>query len=316
MSIGCGAADTSGERRAELRLVVRRRFLLGLCTAAATSTGWLGRRAAGADGSDRKDSTRGDAAPPSVLLEPRGSLVIVGGGGTPDSVRRKFIELAGGKEKAKIVVIPTASESADATGAELEEFLDPWRKQGTASVVLVHTRSRERADDPEFSRPIDEATGVWFSGGDQSRITAAYLGTRTEQAFRGVLARGGVVGGTSAGAAVMSRVMITGGGEKATVGVGLGFIPGAVCDQHALRRSRVNRLLGVLADHPNLIGIAVDEATALVVQSGAWRVMGDSYVLFCRPAAPGRTARFDFFQDGDSGEFGAWKSPPSNARGD
>ncbi len=257
-----------------------------------------------------------EAGPSKMVLEPKGSLVIVGGGGMPDSVRKKFIELAGGKEKARIVVIPTASEDADAKGPELDEFLEPWRKQGVAAPKLVHTRSRERGNDPEFTRSIDEATGVWFSGGDQSRITEAYLGTKTEQAFRRVLERGGVIGGTSAGAAIMSKVMITGGGEKATVGSGLGYVPGAVFDQHALKRSRVNRLLGVLADHPGLIGIAVDESTALVVKGDGWQVLGRSYVVFCRPAAPGQSARFDFFSEGDRGKFGEWKSPPSNARGD
>lgn len=285
------------------------RFLRGLCVSALLPMVWMFTASA-------VGQVEGRPGTSPMVLEPKGSLVIVGGGGMPDSVREKFIELAGGKVKAKIVVIPTASEDADAGPAALDEFLEPWRKHGAAAPTLVHTRSRDQADDPAFSRPIDEATGVWFSGGDQSRITAAYLGTKVEQAFRRVLERGGVIGGTSAGAAVMSKVMITGGGEKATVGTGLGYLPGAVCDQHALARSRVNRLLGVLDDHPGLTGIAVDEGTALVVRPEGWQVLGRSYVVFCRPAAPGRRARFDFFKDGDRGKFGDWKSPPSNARGD
>jgi cyanophycinase len=137
-------------------------------------------------------------------------------------------------------------------------------------------------------------------------VTDAYLGTAVEKALRALLNRGGVIGGTSAGAAVMSRVMITGGQEKATVGTGFGFLPGAVVDQHALRLSRLNRLLGVLADHPDLAGVAIDEATALVVQGGKWRVMGGSYVVVCRAPAPGRPARLDVFHDGDAGELSAW----------
>jgi cyanophycinase len=213
-------------------------------------------------------------------------------------------------------VIPTASEDADAGPATLDEFVEPWRKQGVISVKLLHTRSRATADEPDFCRSIDDATGVWFSGGDQSRITEAYRETKVEQALRRMLRRGGVIGGTSAGAAIMSKVMITGGGEKATVGTGLGFLPGAVVDQHALKRSRVNRLLGGLDDHPELIGIAIDESTALVVQPDGWRVVGKSYVVFCRSASPGNKVRLDFFQSGDRGVFGEWKSPPSNARGD
>ena len=267
---------------------------------------------------ESRGQSNGGQRPESVrmVLEPRGSLVIVGGGGMPDSLRKTFIDLAGGKEKSRIVVIPTASEDADGNAATLDEFLEPWRKHGVLSPILLHTRSREKANDPDFSKPLDEATGVWFSGGDQSRITAAYSGTKVEDALKRVLERGGVIGGTSAGAAVMSKVMITGGGEKATTGGGLGYLPGAVLDQHALKRSRINRLLGVLDEHPGLIGIAIDESTGLVVRPDGWRVVGNSYVVFCRPASAGRHARFDFYKDGDRGKFGEWKSPPSNARGD
>ena len=212
---------------------------------------------------------------------PRGALVICGGGRLPESARREFVRLAGGP-KAKIVAIPTASEDADGPAATLAEFTEPWRKQGVASAVLLHTRSRARADEPGFTRPLEEATGVWFSGGDQSRVTDAYLGTAVERALHAVLDRGGVLGGTSAGAALMSRVMITGGQDKATVGTGFGFLPGAVVDEHALWRNRVNRLLGVLADHPDLLGVAIDELTALVVREGRREVMGDSYVVTCR----------------------------------
>src|SRR4051794_16826059 len=242
---------------------------------------------------------------PGVAMALRGSLVICGGGGLPDPVRKRFVELAGGP-KARIVVSPTASEDADAKGPELAEFTEPWAKRGAASVVLLHTRARAKADEPAFSKPLDEATGVWFSGGDQSRVTDAYLGTAVEKALRKVLDRGGVIGGTSAGAAITSRVMITGGQEKATVGTGFGFLPGAVVDQHALRRNRVNRLLGVLADHPGLAGIAIDEATALVVRQDRWQVIGKSYVVVCRLPGNGQHARFDVFEEGDEGMLDAW----------
>jgi cyanophycinase len=237
---------------------------------------------------------------------PRGALVICGGGRLPESVRREFVRLAGGP-KARIVVIPTASESADGPAAMLAEYLEPWNKQGVASVVLLHTRSRVKADEPGFTRPLEEATGVWFSGGDQSRVTDAYLGTAVERMLRGVLERGGVLGGTSAGAALMSRVMITGGHDKATMGTGFGFLTGCVVDQHALKRNRVNRLLGVLADHPELVGLAIDESTALVVVQGRWQVMGDSYLVACRAAGGGQPIRMDVFHDGDRGSLDDWK---------
>ncbi len=239
--------------------------------------------------------------------------MICGGGGLPDKVRRTFIELAGGRP-AKIVVIPTASSSADGTAAERAEFLEPWIKQGVASVTMLHTRSRAKADEPAFARALDEATGVWFSGGDQSRVTEVYLDTEVERALRRVLDRGGVIGGTSAGAALMSRVMITGGQDRATVGRGFGFLPDVIVDQHALRRSRINRLLGVLADHPDLAGVAIDEATALVVREGRWQVAGNSYVVVCRSPGTGRPMRFDVLHDGDSGSLDTWKAHPSPRR--
>jgi cyanophycinase len=231
-------------------------------------------------------------------------------------VIEEFVRLAGGP-KARIVVIPTASGYADGPAADLAGFLDPWTRRGVASAVLLHTRSRARADEPGFTRPLEEATGVWFSGGDQSRVTQAYLGTAVERALGAVLERGGVLGGTSAGAAIMSRVMITGGQDRATVGTGFGFLPGAVVDQHALKRSRINRLLGVLADHPELVGVAVDESTALVVRQGRWQVMGRSYVVACRSPGGGQPVRIDVFHDGDRGSLDDWKprpSPPASRR--
>jgi cyanophycinase len=205
------------------------------------------------------------------------------------------------------VVIPTASSDADGPAAVRAEFLEPWTRRGVARATLLHTRSRAQAEGPGFVRPLEEATGVWFSGGDQSRVTAAYLGTAVEPALRGVLARGGVIGGTSAGAALMSRVMITGGQDRATVGTGFGFLPGVVVDQHALRRNRVNRLLGVLADHPELVGVAIDEGTALVVRQGRWQVLGDSYVVVCRAPGAGRPLRFDVWHNGQEGSLDAWR---------
>jgi cyanophycinase len=245
------------------------------------------------------EPTTGQAAASTNTPPPgeRGALVICGGGSLPEAARREFLELAGGP-KAKIVVIPTASAYADGPAPVRAEFLEPWSKRGVASVVLLHTRSRARADEPEFSRSLEDATGVWFGGGDQSRVTEVYLGTAVERALRRVLERGGVIGGTSAGAAIMSRVMITGGQDKATVGSGFGFLPGAVVDQHALRRNRINRLLGVLAEHPDLTGVAVDEATALVVRQGRWRVVGNAYVVVCRSSVGGNPMRLDVFHDG------------------
>ncbi len=245
---------------------------------------------------------------------PTRSLVIVGGGGMPDAVRDRFVALAGGKSKARIVVIPTASVSAD-DPAEDASFLDPWRKYEPATLDRLHTRSRERADDPSFTHVLDEATAVWFSGGDQTKLTAVYLQTGVERAIHALLARGGVVGGTSAGAAVMSEVMIEGGDPKAKVGRGFGFVTHAILDQHFLRRSRLNRLLGVLADHRNLVGLGIDEGTALVIEGERWSVVGRSYVLACQVGLDGKPTRFASFGDGDHGTFGLEGFPTLNRAG-
>src|SRR5207248_10378382 len=135
---------------------------------------------------------------------------------------------------SRIVVLPTAGETTDRAGV-LGAYGE-WRSEKLECVTVLHTRSRREADDPEFVKPLTEATGVWFTGGDQSRLADAYRGTRVERALHKLLARGGVIGGTSAGAAVMSQVMIVGGNPEARVGTGFGLLPGVVVDQHFSNR--------------------------------------------------------------------------------
>lgn len=229
-----------------------------------------------------------------------GALVICGGGPTPPAVRDRFVQLAGGRE-AKIVVIPTASTLADTDAVQSK--LDFWREQPVASVELLHTLSRETADDPEFVKPLRDATGVWFSGGYQWRITDAYLGTAVEKLVHGVLKRGGVVGGTSAGAAVMSPVMIRRGMPQAEVGQGFGLLPGSVIDQHFLARNREPRLIGVLTNYPGLVGFGVDEQTALVVQGRRLSVEGNSKVITCLPGTSGQPVKRAELKPGDQADL-------------
>ena len=240
------------------------------------------------------------ASPPEKPLPPSssGTLVICGGGGIPDSVRNRFIELAGGP-KARIVLIPTAHPLAD--GPEADAVLAPWKEKRVASVRLFHTRSRVKANDAGFVKPLAEATGVWFGGGLQTSLTEVYLGTEVERQLKALLERGGVIGGTSAGAAVMTRVMIARGRTKADVSQGFDFLQGAVVDQHFLKRNRLGRLLSVLTDHPDLIGLGIDERTALVVdvRSHLLKVIGDSYVVACVPGLEGHPARLEILKPGD-----------------
>ncbi|MBS0264162.1 MAG: cyanophycinase [Planctomycetes bacterium] len=215
-----------------------------------------------------------------------GTLFICGGGKIPDDALAHFVELAGG-HKAHLVVITTASETAETS--EVDSRLEFWRRQKLSELTILHTRDRHVADDPNFTAPLETATGVWFIGGHQQRVTDAYLGTRTETAIKGVLERGGVVGGTSAGAAIMSQLMITGGTpDHPELGYGLGFLPGTLVDQHFLKRKREKRLLHALSEYPKLVGVGIDENTALIVQGRKFSVRGESGVVVYLPPVGGK----------------------------
>ena len=211
--------------------------------------------------------TVGPAAPIS------GTLFVCGGGKVPEAALAKFIELAGG-QNAYIVVVTTASETADT--AAVESRLEFWKSKPLAEMSILHTRSKEVADDPKFCEPLMRATGLWFIGGHQERIIDAYLGTRAEKAMKGILRRGGVVGGTSAGAAIMSPVMIVrADGAQPITGPGFGFLPGTIVDQHFLKRQRERRLLTVLNSYPKLVGLGIDENSVLMVQGRTMTVISD-----------------------------------------
>jgi len=213
-----------------------------------------------------------------------GTLVICGGGDISDDVMYEFIDAAGGDD-ARVVVITTASGTADSE--EVEEELEFWRAQKLARLTVMHTRSRETANDPEFASPLADATGVWFIGGNQAWLADTYLGTASEQLIHGVMQRGGVVGGISAGAAVMSSVMIRDGQTRPETGRGFGLLPGTVIDQHFLARNRQERLLGAMAAYPGLVGLGIDEGAAVVVRGGRLSVVGDSAVVAYIAPSPG-----------------------------
>lgn len=237
-------------------------------------------------------------APPGAAVQTpdpatRGALLIVGGGPRPPVLRQRFVELAGGAGHANIVVFAMASEDAAANGAgEAEEL----RKLGADAQSLYLTR--EEADADSSVVRLSKATGVWFGGGDQSRLMAVLQGTRTEAMLHERFRAGAAMGGTSAGAAVMTRVMLVGeerrrGGSRypsdsslvnitidrdnVVVREGFGFLESAIVDQHFLRRRRHNRLISIVLEQPQLIGVGIDESTALVVdRQGRWSVIGES----------------------------------------
>lgn len=224
-----------------------------------------------------------------------GTLVICGGGEISDDVMHEFVDAAGGKE-ARVVVITTASETADSD--EVEEELEFWREQTLTRLTVLYTRSRETADDPDFARPLADATGVWFIGGEQAWLADTYLGTVSEQMIKAVMQRGGVVGGTSAGAAIMSSVMIRKGETNPEIGRGFGLLPGTVIDQHFLARNRQDRLLGTLAARPGLVGLGIDEGAAIVVRGCRLSVVGDSHVVTCISQSAGRPQQLETLKPG------------------
>ena len=221
---------------------------------------------------------RFDEPSSGILVHSGGTLLIAGGGQLSDQIRRRFIELAGGPD-ARIVVIPAESTDAASRG----QYREAWLHFGVKSVDVLHAESRTAADDPDVSQMLESATGVWLGGGQQTWLTAWYGRTLVETRLKDVLARNGVIGGTSAGAAVMSRVMIAGGRQSPIIGRGFDLIPNAVIDQHFVKRNRFRRLQQVLEEYPDLVGFGIDEGTALqyAVETGRFQVLGQSCVVAC-----------------------------------
>jgi N-acyl-D-amino-acid deacylase len=227
-----------------------------------------------------------------------GTLLIVGGGPIPDRLLERFVELAGGAGKARIVAFPMASEDPEAGIEIVKEF----EKLGAKAERVVLDRAAASSEDA--ARRLEGVTGIWFGGGDQSRLTAAIAGTPVERAIRERYRAGAAVGGTSAGAAVMSTPMITGdekhpGGSRPpkdssdssskfltiardniVTAAGFDLLPGAIVDQHFVRRRRLNRLISVVLEHPDRVGVGIDESTALEVgPDGTWKVLGESVAV-------------------------------------
>lgn len=232
----------------------------------------------------------------------RGTLVIMGGGPGGRDVVQRFVELAGGRA-APIVVIPTAG-GADAYGDDWDG-LNRLREVGATNLTIVHAYDPAAARQPGFADAIRRARGVWIAGGRQWRLVDAYAGTPVLDELNALLARGGVIGGTSAGASIMGSYLVRGDTHSNTVmmgdhEVGFGWLRNTAIDQHLLRRNRQHDLLEVIERHPELLGIGLDENTAIVVQGDTATVIGQTYVAVYdnrRTLGPG--GRFYLLQPGD-----------------
>lgn len=204
-----------------------------------------------------------------------GNLLIIGGAEDKKKeclILKKFIELAGGT-KAVLAVLTTATQEPEAVGREYRKI---FNRLGAGEVRVLDIATRDRADDPESSSIIEGATGIFFTGGDQLRITSTIGGTRVNQALSDAYRSGVVIAGTSAGASVMSGTMIVGGsGDVApkmntlNMAPGMGLLEEVVIDQHFAQRGRLGRLLAAVAHNPYILGIGIDEDTAVIVNPEA-----------------------------------------------
>ncbi|MFN0121123.1 MAG: cyanophycinase, partial [Blastocatellia bacterium] len=209
-------------------------------------------------------------------------LVIVGGGRVGPEIWDRFIQLAGGPG-ANFVYIPTASE--DRTDGQPFTIGDGAPLAKFTNLVTLHTRKRAEADTEAFAAPLKKATGVWIGGGRQWRLVDSYAGTRTYKELQNVLKRGGVIGGSSAGASIQASYLVRGAREGNTVMMapgyeqGFGFLRNTAIDQHLNTRKRELDLAPVIQKHPDLLGIGLDESTAIVVEGNQFEVIGAGRVL-------------------------------------
>lgn len=251
--------------------------------------------------------------PPFPVLHPKkpfvenGTLLIVGGGGLPEGLMERFVELAGGKDKAKLVYVPCSE--ADDVG-ERQRMVESWKRMGVEQATFIHTKDRNQSNsDEEFLAPLVDATGIWFGGGRQWNFSDSYYGTRAHKLMKEVLHRGGVIGGSSAGASIQGRYLaratpvgnfriMAPGYERG----GLGFLSGVAIDQHFSQRGRHPDMTRLVDRYPQLLGIGLDEATAIIVQKSKAEIVGRGRVHFYDRNLPVVVGQPDFtaLPDGSS----------------
>ncbi|MFN0106001.1 MAG: cyanophycinase [Bryobacteraceae bacterium] len=239
------------------------------------------------------------AAGPAV-----GYVIPIGGGLVGPEILNRFAKLAGGLD-AHIVVVPTAGDADTYADTVLDRHV--LRKHGFTHLTLLHTRDRTVADTERFAAVLRKATGVWFDGGRQWRLVDSYLNTRTHREFDALLQRGGVIAGTSAGATIQGSYLVRGAREGNQIMMakgyeqGLGFLSFIAIDQHLIKRKRENDLLPVVALKPEILGLGLDEGTAVVVHGTKFDVVGVSRVaIYDANYGPGPDGKgYYFLSPGD-----------------
>ena len=240
--------------------------------------------------------------PPSDRQVPfveNGTLVIVGGGGMPEGLMARIIELAGGPETAKMVYVPCVEEEEVSA---VQGTVVSWKKSGVKHTDFIHTKDRNKANsDEQFLLPLKDATGLWFGGGRQWNFADSYYGTKAHELMKDVLRRGGVIGGSSAGASIQGQYLaratpienfdiMAPGYERG----GLGFLTGVAIDQHFSQRGRQKDMTQLVERYPQLLGIGLDEATAIIVQKSTAEVVGRGKVFFYDRSKPANEDGTDY----------------------
>jgi cyanophycinase len=224
-----------------------------------------------------------------------GTLVLIGGACEPDGAAfGRFVELAKGRDGGKIVGLTTASMNPERSA---REWVKSFAQAGAPQAEIPLVDSRDRAQDPVVARMILEADGIFLGGGDQVHLVATLAGSRVGRAIAEAYTRGAVVCGTSAGAAALTETILAGGepdeyGQMQDLHLGPGFgLLGfrAVIDTHFTQRRRLQRLFMVIARNAELMGLGIDEDTAMVVRGHLGEVVGRGSVTF----VDGRGVRFD-----------------------
>jgi cyanophycinase len=227
-----------------------------------------------------------------------GALVIAGGGGMDGTgIIERFIKLVGGPEK-KFVIVPTAGGNKNQDGTvrvfKEDQVIATWLKRGLKNVKMLHTHDPKLADTEDFVKDLKDADAVWFSGGRQWNIVDSYMNTRTLREFHKVLERGGVIGGSSAGATIQGDYLVRGAVAGPEVMMtpepehdkGFAFLRRSAIDQHINARNRWDDLIPVIQKYPNLLGIGLSEGTAIIVTGDTFEVMGKWKVAIHDNARP------------------------------
>lgn len=218
---------------------------------------------------------------------PRGTLVIVGGGAMAGTgIIERFIELGGGPEHGRFVIVPTAGGNRTQDGS-IREYVEEqvvasWLGRGLKHVTMLHTHDPAVADTEQFAAVLRDATAVWFNGGRQWNIVDSYAGTLTYRELHNVLERGGVIGGSSAGATIQGHYLVRGDTSGSGIVMtdepdhqhGFAFLRKSAIDQHINARNRWDDLIPVIATYPELLGIGLSEGTAIIVTGDTFEVMG------------------------------------------